>query len=140
MTTAKLFDELNALQIPELNRFFRKNKEKLIILSVSDFCEKVGKISATLPSELQEKIEIILAYSLKEEEQQLPEPEKVITTEHNGKRYINDVKHINEKKANINYALNHIAKEIAKHPENPHLNAKRASIQKQNHLLGKSNA
>lgn len=148
MTTLKLFDELSALNEPVISRFLTKNADKLIHSStIPEFVEKIGKLSAKLPTDRQEKVEIILGYTLKEYAEYEDVFEEIIDIENEEdslliqtkeKKRISNTKHIKQTKHNnITHALKHVSENLAQTPYDSKLIAKRSSLQKQNHILEK---
>ena len=149
MTNLKLFDELYALNIPGISRFLARNANKLIHkCTIYEFAEKVGEISVKLPAPQQEKVELILAYTLKEqleyeeeygfeycEDLDLIDNLDLFATKKN--THIESEKHIESKRENISYALKHVGEGLAQTPHDHTLIAKRSSLQKQNHILNK---
>jgi len=144
MTTNKLFDELYALQIPKINQYLDKNKPKLVQQSITECTKRIQRISATLPTEQQELVDVVLGYALKEKEEENASEEDTVLasssfakdTSLQDKRY-SDAKHTAHKKENIEYAEHYLGKELKNNPHDPQLTAKRSSVQKQKHLLTK---
>ena len=140
MTTRKLFDELCALQISDVTRFLKKHEEDFVAMSIIDFVKEIDKISAKLPPQSQEKVEIILAYTLKElEEREEDEYFDIVEKSSSLEEKRNsDAKHEKHKKENIQHAMEHLSKELVQNPKDPQLATKRTSVQKQNHILSKT--
>lgn len=147
MTTYKLYQELYALEVSKLNQFLDKNKQKLLKQPLTEFVKRTQRISSTLPSNQQELVEIVLAYALKENDENKEsdeeyEPDTMLYYEiedlFQEKRY-NDTKHTADKKTAIEHAKKHLGKELESNPHDSQLNSKRNSIKKQEHLLNKHN-
>ena len=77
MTNKALFDELRALKINAISAFLNENADKLLNYPILVFIEEVSKISSLLSPATQEKVDVILAYTLKEFEESVEVLEEI---------------------------------------------------------------